>query len=171
MASQLVKHARLANRNIGLLDSCLCAEVPIFLCPTLLRRTPGLQRPLHQLRVSRKLPQDRSRYLHSHAQAAAEPYKCSSHTDVTSLPAQCAGCGAVAQTVDANDAGYYNLNRRTVKAYLDWNKTSALTEEVEHDCPLHESPDTINSGLLDSLGLKAVKPKGTFCILPLLKLC
>ncbi len=114
------------------------AELPVFLCPSILR---VITRPL--TRVSHPQPQplrqalQRREFTASIRNRTTEPTPGKSKHSLDQLPQQCAGCGALSQTVDQNGAGFYTLSRASVRHYLDTlpdeaqNKLSAEDELVK----------------------------------------
>lgn len=90
------------------------------------------------------------------------------------LPLQCTGCGAFAQTTDATQAGFFNLERRAVQEYLGLvePKTPTVREAVEEeDRVVQAALNNLPSEQLEALGLtkvalisnkdvKAAQPKG-----------
>jgi genetic interactor of prohibitins 3, mitochondrial len=90
------------------------AELPLFLCPGWI----GISRAqlYHQqprITSARSLP---STSTSSHLLQLAKFQ--TSKSFMVKLPPQCSGCGALSQVVDKDEAGYYNLKRRSVTEYL-----------------------------------------------------
>lgn len=84
-------------------------SIPAFLCPTVLRLV------LRRGRICQSRLQTRSLQL----QTADTPRKASplpSH--LISLPRTCPGCGAFTQITNPHKAGFYNLKRKSVNAFL-----------------------------------------------------
>ncbi|RDW75588.1 hypothetical protein BP5796_06409 [Coleophoma crateriformis] len=71
------------------------------------------------------------------------------------LPQQCAGCGALSQTVDAEEPGYYSLGRRSVKDFL---VDKSAQKGKEESAVVEAAFQNINSEVLGSLGLEQLKP-------------
>ncbi|CAG8954821.1 hypothetical protein HYFRA_00008506 [Hymenoscyphus fraxineus] len=91
------------------------ADIPTFLCPGLLR-VPHL--PL-STNYSIQTQHSQRRFLQTSDHAAiVEPegqFRSRAHA---LLPQQCPGCGALSQTAVADQAGYYNIQRRSVREYV-----------------------------------------------------
>lgn len=121
----------------------LHARIPTFLCPALLR-TP-LSAPART--ATRPRPSSAfSTFRHSRQEATSTVPQESHHdapsqNDISvpsprvpqSLPRACPGCGAPAQTYDKDEAGYYDLDRRHVKAYLNYNPEQVDVKKSEDD--------------------------------------
>ncbi|TVY49596.1 Genetic interactor of prohibitins 3, mitochondrial [Lachnellula occidentalis] len=101
------------------------ADLPAFLCPGILR--------IAQLQSSRCPPKQRQ--FHSQPPRLIES-TVHDFPDIQSdllvgqqnLPSQCAGCGALSQTILKDEAGFYTLTRRSVK---DYTAAAAPQESVE----------------------------------------
>ncbi|RDW82254.1 hypothetical protein BP6252_03366 [Coleophoma cylindrospora] len=75
------------------------------------------------------------------------------------LPQQCAGCGALSQTVDSEEPGYYSLGRRSVKDFL---VDKSAQKSKEESAVVEAAFQNINSEVLGSLGLQQLKPAGEY---------
>lgn len=147
-----VRIARRAGRQVNLPLS----DLPLFLCPGLI----GISRArcrhwqpyttstqaLRSTSSSAKLPE-------STEVARATPL-------ITKLPLQCSGCGALSQVVDKDEAGYYNVKRKSVDEYLRGGAAPTMLEEdtiVERS--LQAAAD-LDPGILAQLGIprKEAKP-------------
>lgn len=64
---------------------------------------------------------------------------------VIQLPHQCSGCGALAQTSDDEELGFYSLGRRSVKAFLYANtrQNRIKSDEVQNIESLQKSKGEI----------------------------
>jgi hypothetical protein len=112
------------------------ASIPLFLCPALLRAPVVTPRRYAKPTLSSKTystyvtPQEQISVTTSPTDTLDTP---SIHTPPTriSLPRACPGCGAPSQTSDKKEAGYYNVERNAIKAYLTWdaNKQKEATKE------------------------------------------
>jgi hypothetical protein len=103
-----------------LLDTSTSPVLP-FLCPALLirssttatcKKAPRVKQAPRQL-----LPK---RHLHTSTEEKSTPAspQISSTPIARALPTTCPGCGALSQTIESNEAGYYSTNRGAVKAFL-----------------------------------------------------
>lgn len=103
--------------------------VPLFLCPGLKKRVAISPRHSHFSVRSLRVPQLRkdthtaafkSHRVQPHDNISHfEPQAVDKAEEVPRLPQSCPGCGAVAQGLASQDeAGCYNPNRRSVKAFL-----------------------------------------------------
>ena len=88
--------------------------IPLFLCPLLASCTGGnpgsAQRP----------PSPRRHQLHVDVAAAAS-LGFPNPSQALHLPRSCPGCGALTQTVNTGQPGYYGINRKSVKAFIGRN--------------------------------------------------
>jgi hypothetical protein len=157
------RHARsLVSHDAHLLH----ASVPTFLCPALLRN------PLSAPVSSSTRPQppkcfstfERSRQLeHATISSTVQDGGLEPPPDDSApapfrqtLPHSCPGCGAPAQVYDKTEAGYYNIDRRHVKAFLDYEPTKEAKEKAEDDV-YTAALKQADPALLEELGLE----KGT----------
>lgn len=111
----------LANRVLGLYELGKRTEIPVFLCPALLRPKSSYFPVSTTVAQNRKLfrtSSAHSRPLSSNLEAPSIYNSSTSVHDAVRLPAQCSGCGALSQTVDNEEAGFYSLSRRSIKSYL-----------------------------------------------------
>lgn len=111
---------RPALRQARSLLSCepRTALIPAWLCPALVRASDSCSN-LHGHAQTLSLPRTfatsgraRQAFPSTDTPARSEPLT------QRSLPRACPGCGAPAQVFDKNEAGYYNVDRKVVQAYL-----------------------------------------------------
>jgi hypothetical protein len=105
--------ARLVRRAVGRLEGPI-VELPAFLCPALIR--------------SARSPYYQQRNLHS-TQTSAPIKPLSVVGPPNRLPQQCSGCGALSQTVDESEPGFFDLKRKSVKLYLSGVSGTTSSEE------------------------------------------
>jgi hypothetical protein len=123
----------------------LQASIPTFLCPALLR--PATQAPRRhagpvqrfstfgraQQEASAPLP---SSEITSTQTIESEPLDAapdSAQPEQRTLPRACPGCGAPSQLYDKKEAGFYNVDRGAVRAYLRWDPAKAQEATQEDD--------------------------------------
>lgn len=119
----------------------LQASIPTFLCPALLRtRAPTPRRHArHAQRFSTfaRAQQDTAAApLPSAEGVDNQPVNAPSHStqpEKRSLPRACPGCGAPSQLFDKAEAGYFNVDRGAVRAYLKWDPSKAHEATHEDD--------------------------------------
>jgi genetic interactor of prohibitins 3, mitochondrial len=70
----------------------------------------------------------------------------------TPLPAQCWGCGALSQTVEPGRAGYFNVNRKVVAAYLNPGSPQRRETQAEDDI-VHRVLEKLDLGALAKSGV------------------
>ncbi|KAF2470630.1 uncharacterized protein BDR25DRAFT_303683 [Lindgomyces ingoldianus] len=128
------------------------ASIPAFLCPALLRAavTPGDPN-------AQKSPPSFPTFRHA-SQQASDIYHSQSNNNHSSpgpsrraLPISCPGCGAPTQAIDKSEAGYYNIDRNAVKAYLNHDPTKKQGQEKEDD--VYTRALQANPALLEEIGL------------------
>lgn len=93
------------------------ADLPVFLCPGILRFSNLQPKQRHQ-GTRRPLIHSQQRHL---ASTAPNPPKSLPKDHVSlleRLPQQCAGCGALSQTVDQDAAGFFTPTRKSIREYL-----------------------------------------------------
>ncbi|KAG9248187.1 hypothetical protein BJ878DRAFT_413309 [Calycina marina] len=125
-------------------------DLPLFLCPALLS-------------ISHKHPARFSvqrRKLHSSPELLATSSSSTPYTPnqtkklPAKLPLQCAGCGALSQTVDKEEPGFYNLRRKTVRDYVEGKAVQAGdlgTEEYRIIQKSLENASALDPNLLEQL--------------------
>lgn len=168
-----------------LLDhDALHASIPAFLCPALLRTTTALaptRTPTHahahaHAQSRRARPTQTQRFstfgrARQEASAPAPPTEIieaqpqrkprsaaresSAKPDQRSLPRACPGCGAPSQLYDKEEAGYYNVDRGAVRAYLNWGPRKAKAQEVTHEDDVYaKALQGAGPALLQELGVE-----------------
>lgn len=139
---------RLARNTLRKTDfAAQSFDIPTFLCPVLLSYTPTrFNRSPRQQSLPLRTGQRRCLHKVDSNTIASEisPLKLE-------LPILCTGCGAYAQTYDQEKPGFYTLNRRSLKAFLQGkDEGSRKREEDEIVLKALQSAD---SNLIESLGL------------------
>ncbi|KAI4694887.1 uncharacterized protein J4E84_001510 [Alternaria hordeiaustralica] len=137
------------------------ASVPLFLCPALVRapiashhrRTPQKE-PLKKYSTL-VAPQDQINATSAPTDTSdAPPSNPSPDTSSTqrSLPRACPGCGAPSQIYNKREAGYYGVDRNSIREYLD-GVQKAKEATVEDDV-YTKALKNVNPELLGELGLQ-----------------
>lgn len=110
-------HATRALRSAWLrrafsIDKNRTAQLALFLCPAVARSfITQPQRSFH--------PQSRRLHLeHGNDTNIAEAQADLPQLPARALPLQCSGCGALSQSSNAGQAGYFDQNRKAVRSYL-----------------------------------------------------
>ncbi|GKT57060.1 DUF974 domain containing protein [Colletotrichum tofieldiae] len=140
-------------------DRAALAEVPVYLCPSLSAASARHSfAPAAQ--AHRKLPYRQRRCVHVEASTTPEEPPPPPTTEPTQqlptkkLPLQCSGCGALTQTTDAGQAGYYDLSRKAVREFLaPANDKNAEKELREEDKVVDEALQNLGEEQLAQLGL------------------
>ena len=137
------------------------ASVPLFLCPALVRApTASHRRRTPQKEPLKKYstfvtPQDQINATALPTDTSdAPPNKLSPDTTSTqrSLPRACPGCGAPSQIYNKREAGYYDVDRNSIREYLD-GVQKAKEATVEDDV-YAKALKNVNPELLGELGLQ-----------------
>lgn len=139
------------------------SNLPIYLCPAAARACSTLSRasayrptstpaPRHQLppfqqarRAHNSVSEAQDQPTGAHEDACLEP------VPVHKLPVQCHGCGALSQTVVADQPGYYDLSRKAVRSFLGLFKEEPRVRP-EHDV-VQASLRSLSKEKLRELGL------------------
>jgi hypothetical protein len=105
------------------------ADLPVFLCPELLR-FPSVQpkpRPQESRRTTRQPSQQR--HITSIGSNNSGPLPKTLAPLLERLPQQCAGCGALSQTVAKEAPGFYTPTRKSIRQYLEGTSSSIKSTE------------------------------------------
>jgi genetic interactor of prohibitins 3, mitochondrial len=125
------------------------ADLPMFLCPAWI----GIIRRQHQ----RQQLYSTSAQTHLTASRPSQvPHAIKPPNQASlpnRLPPQCAGCGALSQTIDKYSAGYYNLKRRSVNEYLKGEATPRRSEEDAIVEKSLQAAADVAPGVLSELGI------------------
>ncbi|RKU47306.1 hypothetical protein DL546_001026 [Coniochaeta pulveracea] len=106
---------RWLRRAFNVETNPVSTELPLYLCPGLLSAT----RPTTQRACLRKVSSFQTRRLYSNLDDTIELTSTIPLIHpVRPLPVVCSGCGALSQTAEPDQAGYYDLERKAVKSYL-----------------------------------------------------
>lgn len=119
--------------------------IPIFLCPGIRRFASGLQAP-RSLLAPRCLQR---RLLNLKTKNTAKSLQNLASHGLRKLPEQCAGCGALSQTVDMEQPGFYSLTRRSVREFIE--QQSDLRTFVEEEV-INASLQSLDGEILEALG-------------------
>ena len=143
--------ARLVTRAIKQVETPL-VELPLFLCPALLGATRSQSSPFPFQR--RKLHTTPSQAIISESNPSQTPDQAKRLG--ARLPLQCAGCGALSQTVDNDEPGFYNLKRKTVKEYIAGTSGKSADLEIQDEDriiqqSLENASSTVDPKLLKQL--------------------
>jgi hypothetical protein len=160
------KGVRLAGRAVRQYGVPV-ADLPVFLCPGLLR-FPSVQpkpRPQESRRTLYQASQQR--HITSIASKSSGSLPTVLAPLLGILPQQCTGCGALSQTVDKEAPGFYTPTRKSILQYLEGTPTSIKSAEDEIVKAALENAVSVETGI--NLGDFAASGKHTsFCELNLL---
>ncbi|MCJ1485643.1 hypothetical protein MMC06_005818 [Schaereria dolodes] len=143
--------------------SVACATnwtLPYFLCP-ILKNLPGV-RPTWRPVVTKSLPtQIRSFQLRTTNDLREEDGNTALKVSF-GLPETCPGCGAYAQTVKNGDAGFYSINRKSVKTFIGQHRgvKGGKSEDAQmYQGVVRSADNTLPEGLGVEPGLLGVNGK------------
>lgn len=144
---------RLARNTIRKTEfSIQSHDIPTFLCPALLNYSPHSSttqfRQFQRQRSSLLKVQQRCLHLDNSKVAPANP------SLKLELPILCTGCGAYAQTYDEEKPGFYSLNRKSIKAFLQGKNISEISRRREEDNLVLKSLQNADSKLVESLNIE-----------------
>ncbi|KAF2689740.1 hypothetical protein K458DRAFT_400430 [Lentithecium fluviatile CBS 122367] len=136
-------------------SSTVQALVPVFLCPTSFR--PAVAPPV---RRTESVTKRFSTVRHARQQATATISSHEPHPPTASPPSQtqrslprtCPGCGAPAQIYDKEEAGFYNIHRKVVKQFLEYDPETPKEGE-EEDSVYTKALKQVDPKLLEEMGL------------------
>lgn len=104
------------------------ADLPTFLCPGILSIASWPSRWCHsQTRTS--TPTSQRRYTTLSASNVRRSLPVDLISLLGRLPQQCPGCGALSQTVDDHQPGFYTPKRKAVRSYLVGRSSQKISEE------------------------------------------
>lgn len=137
----------------------LQASIPTFLCPALLRTSAPTPRrhaqPAQRFSTFGRAQQEASTPFPSAENIETQPVTSppkSTQPEKRLLPRACPGCGAPSQLFDKQEAGYYNVDRGAVKAYLNWDP-SRVQEATQEDDVYSKALKDASPELLEELGV------------------
>ncbi|KAM0427305.1 hypothetical protein ACHAPT_007740 [Fusarium lateritium] len=152
--------ARWLNRALSIGEASASSSVPLFLCPAAVGST-------RFIRSLRSAPTSRPTTLYSrrfnHTEAATQdasaieaelPPKPASAEPRRRLPLNCTGCGAFSQTADPQQLGYFDLNSKRVKKWLNPEAYEPKRTASEEDGIVDDVLKTMDQSQLEALGLK-----------------
>ncbi|KAG6208576.1 hypothetical protein E4U35_008271 [Claviceps purpurea] len=157
-----VATARGLGRALRIGDASSASGVPIFLCPAIGRVRAGGRR----LNIAKSTPR---RFNHTDsANVAATAPSTPSDADKTlvdgpktsarTLPVTCSGCGAFSQTADAQQLGYFDLQRKKVQQWLKPQNGKASNSRRLREAAAEE--DEIVDNLLKNMPSEELKALG-----------
>ncbi|KAF9877769.1 hypothetical protein CkaCkLH20_04904 [Colletotrichum karsti] len=152
-------------------DRAALADVPVYLCPSL--SAASTRHTFAPADARRKLPYRQRRCVHLETTPAPEPALVpeiaaeqalpqSSPTEpletlAKRLPTVCSGCGALSQTTEAGQAGYYDLDRKAVRDYISPKQEETEKEARKEDLVVEQALQNLGQEQLEALGLDVRK--------------
>ncbi|KAM0553899.1 hypothetical protein ACHAPJ_007245 [Fusarium lateritium] len=151
--------ARWLNRALSIGEASASSSVPLFLCPaagasTRLYRTPRVA-PLRTTFHTRRF---------NHTEVTTTPDAHITETEHASLlnpeiprrrlPLNCTGCGAFAQTNDPQQLGYFDLESKRVKKWLNPRAYEHEHTASQEDAVVDDVLKNLDPSQLEALGLK-----------------
>jgi hypothetical protein len=122
--------ARLARRVARQVETPLL-DLPVFLCPALSPSPLNLSLQVPQRRLVHSAAEQISSIPQNDTNIQQMRNELREASLIKKLPPQCSGCGALSQTVDKNEPGFFDLvrQRKSVKKYLAG--TTEATKSME----------------------------------------
>lgn len=138
-----VLSARWLSGALRVGEARAATNVPLFLCPALSRSQRVGTRSVKALAQRRELHIEPGALAED--PAPAQPTKPTVGTPAKiqssrNLPLTCTGCGAFSQTSDPNGFGFYNLENKRVRKWLN-------AEVVKDDRPAQSEEKIVNEAL------------------------
>ncbi|KAK4186594.1 genetic interactor of prohibitins 3, mitochondrial [Podospora australis] len=153
--------SRWIGRAFSLERKSSTSELPIYLCPAFRSLSRERATPRPQIRQAAPTQFRQLRRLHAQAAAeASEPVEDDHHEPVIQqkpvrqLPGQCSGCGALSQTAIPDQAGYFDISRKSVRQYL------GLEDEKETRTRTRDQKDDIVKQALSGLNVEGLAQLG-----------
>ncbi|KAL2073384.1 hypothetical protein VTL71DRAFT_10708 [Oculimacula yallundae] len=107
------------------------SDIPTFLCPAILRATSTPLRCIHRQGQQSSTTASQRRHNTTITHDLPKSVPALRKPSLEKLPQQCAGCGALSQTIDTEGAGYYTLTRKSVKSFTEGITAPVLSAEDE----------------------------------------
>ncbi|KAF2741760.1 hypothetical protein M011DRAFT_522575 [Sporormia fimetaria CBS 119925] len=154
-----MRRALQQTRSLLEYEQHVAQSVPAFLCPALLRspvkprfRLSQKPQPFRQFSASGRV---RTEQVAIQAEEHAPP-----PSTIPSLPRACPGCGAPSQVFDKEEAGYYDIDRKAVKAYLNYEeKELEMKQKTRENTVYTEALKNLDPAILQELALPAETPE------------
>jgi hypothetical protein len=146
---------RLARRVLNQVEFSF-VDIPAFLCPGFI--TTSRNRVSYTYLQQRKLHAVRDGTSLLHLNSSEYPARITTSrvtASINRLPPQCSGCGALSQTIDKDEPGYFDLKRKSVKQYLAGTPgVTTLEEDTIFEQALQRATEN-DPQLASQLGLNA----------------
>jgi genetic interactor of prohibitins 3, mitochondrial len=136
------------------------SSIPTFLCPAVLR--PGIfELPLRQLVLPNRHRQAIRQSVRLHTDVQSKPSQTEvSRPKLLLLPVSCPGCGAFAQNMDPNEAGFYSATRKAVKTFAAASRRAGNSRKTLEDGVYKAALHNLDGTLLSELGLDGLSVQG-----------
>lgn len=82
---------------------------------------------------------------------AAQPIQPAPALPVASTIGSCPGCGGLAQTIEAGEAGFYSYKRKAVRSYIEY--VTGTGDKQNEDRVVSKSLENLDAGLRQSIEL------------------
>lgn len=132
--------------------------IPFFLCPFLASSAHAVDSPTNR---HARFNQPRTRRLHIETARGPEKPIFQTSPRPHALPWSCPGCGALTQTIDPKEAGFYTTTRKFWKAYIANQTGRFATEKLPDDETYTSAVKNVDEALLKELGLDDVSGSGS----------
>ncbi|KAH7157091.1 hypothetical protein EDB81DRAFT_685961 [Dactylonectria macrodidyma] len=155
--------ARWLNRALSIGEASASTGVPLFLCPAVgasarWSRISPLASSSRPSVYSRRLNHTEATPNHASISEPASGTEDASSSDVSSkpkrrLPMTCTGCGAFAQTSDPKLLGYFDLESKRVRKWLNPRIPETKVKESDQDGVVDDALKAMDPSKLQELGL------------------
>lgn len=144
---------RWLNKALRIGDALPTSGVPVFLCPAI-QHGSQLASALHSRCSIRVEPR---RILHTEAACISVKAETPELTraECRYLPLTCSGCGAFAQTNDANQLGYYDVTAKRVRNWRQTQEKEPSNQASEEEDIINDVMKSMDSSKLEELGISA----------------
>ncbi|KAI9869411.1 MAG: hypothetical protein M1813_000200 [Trichoglossum hirsutum] len=128
------------------------SPLPVFLCPVLLR-FPKIELSSQSIVVpKRQQTFGQVSRLHTGIRGGV-PDLGNGSVDIALLPVSCPGCGALVQTIEPHEAGFYSATRKVVGVFTTQKGATEVPEDTSEDLIYKAALQNAKSDLLQEMGL------------------
>ncbi|KAI9834892.1 MAG: hypothetical protein M1819_002800 [Sarea resinae] len=134
----------------------LGSVIPPFLCPALISHRPAAQNYSQPRPAVKRRPfsqQSCKLNITATPTAAPDDTKHQSSSILATLPVSCPGCGALTQTIDPGEAGFYSPKRKSVKSFVPQTRPDKSLRKHAEDDIYEKALENAGEGALKELGL------------------
>jgi hypothetical protein len=138
------------------------SPLPVFLCPVLLR-FPKIELSSQSIVVpKRQQTFGQVSRLHTGIRGGV-PDLGNGSVDIALLPVSCPGCGALVQTIEPHEAGFYSATRKVVGVFTTQKGATEVPEDTSEDLIYKAALQNAKSDLLQEMGLANLSALSKTC--------